>query len=161
MRELHEKLLENLNEINSAIHHIKPPMPGFMYDDIRNALPEGDQMLNALQSHLTGEIEAIQSALNKIHLIGEVFGQLGTLRENLSEDLLYLIHEDRSRKEERLEQFWIRVDELSLSEGDKSRIKEWVSSMKVDFNEMGSEIDLLLSSNRLHADSIARNAISD
>ena len=161
MRELHEKFLEHLEEINDAIHNIKPPYPGFMYDDLRNALPEGDQILGVLQSHLTGEIESIQSALGKINLISAAFGRLSELHETSSGELSHLINEHKSRREEKLYQLRLWVDKLSLSEDDKAQIKEWVFSIEADLNYEESKFDLFFELDKQNAISITRNAIND
>ena len=162
MRVLHERLLEHLEKIDDRIHQIKPPMPGFMYDDIRNTLPENNHhLLKVLQSHLTEQIDSIQSALDKIHRINEAYRQLSEIAERSLESVQNIIHQNNSRNQAILSHILDLVDELSLNEEDKLRIKDRFHRMEIKSERVKSQIDSYLRSNHLQADSIARNAISD
>jgi hypothetical protein len=137
MNEQFVKFKTQLDEIYHAITHIKPPMPNFMYDDIRNAMPEeSHQSLEVLERHLTENIESIQSALDKIHCLGEAQAKLIELRQELAEQVYGELIHNNLENQDRLREIWDRVDNLSVGQEDKSRILSCVDEMLLELKEM-------------------------
>ena len=138
-------------------------MPGFMYQNLRDAIPvDGHVHIDVLEQHLAEQLERVKSALDKMHLISEAYGQLSELLQTSAEKLRDSIHQNNSRDRSLWSDSLALVDELSLSEEDKLRIKHSIfSSIDLQLTEMVCDIDLHFSEGRSTASVIARNAISD